>query len=51
MDMNFTDVKFPFQNQTLRVIVVEGANILGRQTGLWSTKTKESSIVPKAAWH
>jgi hypothetical protein len=28
-----------------------GGNVLGRQTGLWSTEAKVWGIVPKAAWH
>jgi hypothetical protein len=28
-----------------------GVNILGWQTGLWSTKAKAWGIVPEAAWH
>jgi hypothetical protein len=35
------------QNQSIGILIVRGGNILGQQTGLWSTKT----IVPKAAWH
>jgi hypothetical protein len=28
-----------------------GGNVLGRQTGFWSTEAKVWGIVPKAAWH
>jgi hypothetical protein len=32
--------KNPLQNPTLGVLVTEGGNVLGRQTGLWSTETR-----------
>jgi hypothetical protein len=30
----------PLQNPTLGVLIVEGGNVLGRRTGLWSTEAK-----------
>jgi hypothetical protein len=41
----------PLQNLTLDILVPEGGNVLGWQTGLWSTEAKVWGIVPKAAWH
>jgi hypothetical protein len=41
----------PLQNPTQGVFVAERSNVLGRQTGLWSTEAKVWGIVPKAAWH
>jgi hypothetical protein len=39
------------QNQTQGVLVVEGGNVLGWKTGLWSTEAKVWCIVLKTAWH
>jgi hypothetical protein len=36
---------------TLGVLVADRYNVLGRQTGLWSTEAKVWGIVPKAAWY
>jgi hypothetical protein len=41
----------PLQNPTLGIFITEGGNVLGWQTGLWSTKAKVWGIVPRAAWH
>jgi hypothetical protein len=57
--LTITQIKFarqllvynPLQNPTLRVLVAEGGNVLGRQTTLSSTEAKVRGIVPKAAWH
>jgi hypothetical protein len=39
------------QNPTLGILVAGSGNVLGRQTGFWSTWAKMWGIVPKAAWH
>jgi hypothetical protein len=39
------------KNPTLGFLVLEGGNVLGQQTGLWSTEAKLWGIVLKAAWH
>jgi hypothetical protein len=40
------------KNRILGVLVEQGGNTLGRQTGLWSTDVaKMWGIVPKATWH
>jgi hypothetical protein len=41
----------PLQEPTLDVLVADWGNVLGRQTGLWSTEAKVWGTVPKAAWH
>jgi hypothetical protein len=46
-----TFLSFPRQNPALGVLIEEGGNVLGRQTGLWITEAKVWGIVPKAAWH
>jgi hypothetical protein len=39
------------KNPTLDALVAEGGDVLGRETGLWSTEAKVWGMVPKAAWH
>jgi hypothetical protein len=46
----YVSPKHPRQKPPLGVLVAEGGNVLGRQTGLWSTEAKVWGIVPKVAW-
>jgi hypothetical protein len=41
----------PLQNPTPGILVAEGGNVLGRQTGIWSTETRVWGIVTKAGWN